>query len=539
MLILPSHSKPITGLRLNPPIGLDFGTSNSVISSFADELHRRGSFVYSLPVTGSFMYPSLVYHESKSGILKGGVLAYNRRNLEPENIIHSIKRRILEEEVEVGGRNFDVKRIISEILIGLLREVKSTELEMLPQMVTLTVPYYFKQLQNQIIKEAANIAFKEVFGLIPKIELLPEPVAAAIYVLFQNKSLNISERTLLVYDIGGGTCDLTLVRFSINRVNVEFEVLANDGVSDLGGDDIDNLLCEYVIQSEGIDYHALSKCDQKRLRGLLLNEVEKAKKILSSSDIASVIVTNLPSSAGRTFIDTEISRDTLESLMSMGNNSIIGRIQCCLDRLISKAGTHAVNIDTIVPVGGTSRIPLIQRLFKDSFSCAEILESDDEDIFLNVSKGAAIYSALLVEGINPFGPSIKAFSVVTRVPHAIGVEKYNHQIEQMIKENSVTPSIGRQVYYPTRYNEDCSLVLLDKLSIYQGNGTHTNDSDILHVGDVDLSKYSIYAHGRSLEKIPIELELEADSTTVKVNGCIRNSQLDGSDIIFNETLKMS
>ena len=241
MLILPSHSKPITGLRLNPPIGLDFGTSNSVISSFADELHRRGSFVYSLPVTGSFMYPSLVYHESKSGILKGGVLAYNRRNLEPENIIHSIKRRILEEEVEVGGRNFDVKRIISEILIGLLREVKSTELEMLPQMVTLTVPYYFKQLQNQIIKEAANIAFKEVFGLIPKIELLPEPVAAAIYVLFQNKSLNISERTLLVYDIGGGTCDLTLVRFSINRVNVEFEVLANDGVSDLGGDDIDNL----------------------------------------------------------------------------------------------------------------------------------------------------------------------------------------------------------------------------------------------------------------------------------------------------------
>ena len=86
MLILPSHSKPITGLRLNPPIGLDFGTSNSVISSFADELHRRGSFVYSLPVTGSFMYPSLVYHESKSGILKGGVLAYNRRNLEPENI---------------------------------------------------------------------------------------------------------------------------------------------------------------------------------------------------------------------------------------------------------------------------------------------------------------------------------------------------------------------------------------------------------------------------------------------------------------------
>ena len=323
MLILPSHSKPITGLRLNPPIGLDFGTSNSVISSFADELHRRGSFVYSLPVTGSFMYPSLVYHESKSGILKGGVLAYNRRNLEPENIIHSIKRRILEEEVEVGGRNFDVKRIISEILIGLLREVKSTELEMLPQMVTLTVPYYFKQLQNQIIKEAANIAFKEVFGLIPKIELLPEPVAAAIYVLFQNKSLNISERTLLVYDIGGGTCDLTLVRFSINRVNVEFEVLANDGVSDLGGDDIDNLLCEYVIQSEGIDYHALSKCDQKRLRGLLLNEVEKAKKILSSSDIASVIVTNLPSSAGRTFIDTEISRDTLESLMSMGNNIII------------------------------------------------------------------------------------------------------------------------------------------------------------------------------------------------------------------------
>ena len=67
---------------------------------------------------------------------------------------------------------------------------------MLPQMVTLTVPYYFKQLQNQIIKEAANIAFKEVFGLIPKIELLPEPVAAAIYVLFQNKSLNISERTI-------------------------------------------------------------------------------------------------------------------------------------------------------------------------------------------------------------------------------------------------------------------------------------------------------------------------------------------------------
>ena len=98
--------------------------------------------------------------------------------------------------MEVGGRNFDVKRIISEILIGLLREVKSTELEMLPQMVTLTVPYYFKQLQNQIIKEAANIAFKEVFGLIPKIELLPEPVAAAIYVLFQNKSLNISERTI-------------------------------------------------------------------------------------------------------------------------------------------------------------------------------------------------------------------------------------------------------------------------------------------------------------------------------------------------------
>ena len=232
-----------------PILGIDFGTTNSVVSYYIDAPQFHGTKPVCHLQTGNMLFPSVVYYDSKSGFVTG-LLAYQRRLLYPSKVIPSIKRSLLSEKILIDGVEFYPHQLVREIFKGFLMNVRNERPKSKPTITTITVPYFFMQPQNLIIRKAAEEAFKEVFGCYPQIEIIPEPVAASLYWIYNNQKQYQGKKTTLVFDLGGGTFDLSLVESIIYPNRISCEVIAVDGSDQLGGDDIDKILYNYII-----DFH--------------------------------------------------------------------------------------------------------------------------------------------------------------------------------------------------------------------------------------------------------------------------------------------
>ena len=166
-LYLPSREAKLDTLNTVefPPIGLDFGTSNSVLAHYTDEFHQRGAYAYALPLlNGSSIFPSIIYYNKASNKYITGGAARMKLVTEPDSVATSIKRKISSDYIEIAGIKASPVDLTSYVISGLLKDIRSTELTMLPTTVTMTVPYYFKQSQNYLLQQAARAAFNEVFG---------------------------------------------------------------------------------------------------------------------------------------------------------------------------------------------------------------------------------------------------------------------------------------------------------------------------------------------------------------------------------------
>jgi len=322
-------------------VGIDLGTTNSEVAALA------GDRVRVLGPGETKMLPSCV-GLSPAGELLVGEAARNQQMLYPERTVRSIKRKMgSAEPVEMGGQKF----LPQEISALILRELAAWAARELGRPVTravITVPAYFSDAQRHATREAGLLAGLEV------VRILNEPTAASLAYGFGDGS----RRTVMIYDLGGGTFDVSIVTMEGDVT----EVLASHGNNHLGGDDFDDLLLERLLR-EFQRRHGIAIGEEHRAaRARLWWAAEAAKKKLSFEPYARIREENLLTVNGKPLhLELELSRDEYEELIRPLVDSTLDSVS----QALQDAGKSAADLDAILLVGGSTRTPLVARLLQE------------------------------------------------------------------------------------------------------------------------------------------------------------------------------
>ena len=356
------------------------------------------------------------------------MIAFNRRFTDSDRIILSVKRKISADvRYEMNGRSYTNVDIAEAIISDFVNEIKLTDHDMHPKVIVVTVPYYFGENENALIKKAAENAIFRQLRYEPTVYLLPEPVAASIACIYDfPDDVMLAGKTFFIYDIGGGTLDLTLVRITKGNSKFEYEILANDGIANFGGDDIDELLYEYVLSHEVIDLSGLEPHYYSINRARIIEECRQAKHHLSSVENYTFMCANLIGLAEE-HIELNLSRAILNSLLNGlegSSRNMLSELKQCVERLYAKAQINKNDIDFILPVGGSSFIPLFHDLISSIHPSAKELNTENSNNrYVIVSNGASIFAAMKSDELyqtqyHPF-PSLNSMEEMkTRISHA-------------------------------------------------------------------------------------------------------------------------
>lgn len=513
----------------SPILSIDFGTTNSVIASYIQSPHKHGAII--IKTQDSLFYPSVaLYNKEKDEFLTGS-LAYKRRILNSDTIVTSIKRHLLRDKISVAGKDFSPALICQQILCGLLNVVKSSNPNAIPEIITLTHPYYFQQTQNLLLKNALEKAVFQVFEKKCRVELLPEPIASALYLISSLEGQG--DTTTLIFDIGGGTFDLSIVHSVVTHSRIECKVIATGGCDKLGGDDIDQILFDYIIRQIGVDISSYSAKDQLRIKAMLLDAIIQAKGELTYS-YSSDILCRIPLEKGVLDVQYVITRNILEDLLVESTDDRMSFV----DKLLSCTNNMFVNrsrdqIDRVILVGGPTRMPIIRRIVTENFSNATIMCQDNDEDVLSVAKGAALYSAMLQsESYWPFGNNIKQISFKSCIPHSIYIEKYDGTLELLVKRGSICPAKEVKQFRPTKLSDDGLYLVTSKIPIYQEG----EENQYNCVGHVNIPTGRVHTHGRKLDDIIITLQIVASASLIQVDGMIPQGNADMSNYQFKEII---
>lgn len=398
-------------------IGIDLGTTNSVVSIF-----RRGE-VETLPIEGRFTMPSVVSVRSDGSMLVGQP-AKARMLLDPENTVASAKRFMGDRSQVycIGGKSLSPTDIGSIVL----RRLVDTTHEALKEKIrdaVITVPAYFTEAQKEDTKRAGEKAGLNV------LRLISEPTAAAIaYGLDKGR-----DQTIMVYDLGGGTFDVSILAVKGNR----FEVKAVGGDSRLGGDDLDEAIMNWAgIQFQtktGIDLLGNTTRDGRIVRQRLKEAAEAAKIELAQATSAMLEV---PDCLGRP-LELELSLSQYNKLIE----PLLQRTVKCMRTVLQDAKLGAEEIDRVILVGGSTRNQAVRLIVAREIKEPFISERVDEV----VAHGAAIMAANLSSPEEDVLP----IEVTDVTAHSLGVG----MIEELDCPEKLVfvPVIPRQIVYPCRY----------------------------------------------------------------------------------------
>jgi len=420
------------------PVGIDLGTTNSVIS-----VYKRGRSE-TLRVDGASTMPSAVCFRDERTLLVG-VKALNMAMIRPESTILSVKRRMGERNAtySINGRNHTPVDISAEILRKLC-EGHEDELGGRPTHAVITVPAYFTDEQRKDTKLAAEQAGLNVM------RLLPEPTAAAIAIGLDKGR----DQTILVYDLGGGTFDVSILKVENNN----FTVMAVNGNHDLGGNDFDAALRKYALETfqkqTGIELQKKGFFDfldrSKRREEFKDPELRKAVQALTTAcervkaelSDAEEAYLDLPNFFQGHHLEMSIDRRTFEGLIK----DLVYNTKEMVLKTIADAGLSVDDIDRLVMVGGSTKVPLVGRVLTDTVKEPYVAENVD----LAVSHGAAIMAANLY-AVQEAG-SVSAdyapveINVTDVVAHPISVamadERQQMGCSVVIGKNSPLPSTG-------------------------------------------------------------------------------------------------
>ena len=401
-------------------IGIDLGTTNSVVS-----VMEGGEPVVITNPEGSRITPSVVGF-TKDGQRLVGRLAKNQAVSNPDRTISSIKRHMGDPNyhVTIDGKSYTPPEISAMILQKLKSDAEAYLGETVSQAV-ITVPAYFNDSQRQATKDAGKIAGLEV------LRIINEPTAAALaYGLDKDQ-----DETVLVFDLGGGTFDVSILELSEGV----FEVKATNGDTVLGGDDFDKKIMDWMVEEfkkeNGIDL-SQDKMSAQRL----IEAAEKAKIELSSMSQTNI---NLPfitaDATGPKHLDLTLSRAKFDELTA----DLVERTMVPTRKAMEDAGLSGSDIDKIILVGGSSRIPAVQEAIRKILGKEPSKGVNPDEC---VSIGAAIQGGVLVG-------EVKDVLLLDVTPLSLGIETLGGVCTKIIERNTTIPTSKSQVFSTAADNQ--------------------------------------------------------------------------------------
>ena len=468
-------------------VGIDLGTTNSLVAIIHPDTKKP---VVLKEHDGAALVPSVI-HFGENGEITVGDKAKEFLITEPHNTIFSVKRLMGKSYSDVKDQaSFFTYKVIDdnaeslvkiqagekfyspvELSSYILRELKSRAEHILKTPVTkavITVPAYFNDAQRQATRDAGKLAGLDV------LRIVNEPTAAS---LAYGMGLSKDEtRTVAVYDLGGGTFDISILRISGGI----FEVLSTNGDTYLGGDDFDRTIAEYWARETGItkDEMMVHKGLAQEFRLL----AEEAKKSLSQSDSFTGKVAGY---------DLSLTKNEFEDLIKP---FVDKTIQCCRNAM-NDAGLVITDIDEVVMVGGSTRVPLVKKTISSFFERKLHDELNPDEV---VALGAAVQADILA-GNN------KDFLLLDITPLSLGIETMGGLMDVLIPRNSKIPSkAGRQ--YTTQKDGQGSI----RISVFQGERDLVKDNRKL----AEFNLTNIPGMPAGLPKVEVSFLVNADGILV-------------------------
>lgn len=448
-------------------IGIDLGTTNSCVAVL-----EGGKPVVIPNAEGGRTTPSVV--SIKDGERIVGSTAKSQAILNPKHTIRSIKRHMGEDfKVTIDEKDYSPQEVSAIIL----QKLKADAEAYLGSEVTdavITVPAYFTDSQRQATKDAGKIAGLNVQRIIN------EPTAAALAYGLDKQD---QEHTVLVFDFGGGTFDVSILELGDGI----FEVKATNGDNHLGGDDVDNVIIDWLAdgfkKDTGIDLKADPNAEQR-----LKEAAEKAKIELSSKSSTTI---NIPfitaDQSGPKHLNMDLNRAKFESLIS----DILKKLEEPTKKAMQDAKMSASDIDKVIFVGGSTRIPAVQEVVKK-------IAGKDGDKSVNPDEAVAI-GAGIQGGI--LGGEVKDVLLLDVTPLTIGIETLGGVITPLIEKNTTIPTKKSQIFSTAQDNQTAVTI-----RVAQGERPMFADNKLL--GQFDLT--GIPPAARGVPQIEVTFDMDAN-----------------------------
>jgi molecular chaperone DnaK len=416
-------------------VGIDLGTTNSLVA-YADSQTGQPKCIPG--PYGSTLCPSVVSLDSDGSIIVGEA-ARNRLLTQPERTIYSVKRLMgrgpadVQSELKLFPFRIDpASKNVIRVMLGdkvftppeisafILRELKSWAEAFFGETVdraVITVPAYYNDAQRQATKDAGKIAGLEV------LRLVNEPTAAALaYGLHEKQRGRVA-----VYDLGGGTFDISVLKLISTAEGDIYQVLSTNGDTHLGGDDIDNLLQalvhEQILQSDEIDFSPHGELAQELRKALIA-----IKHQLSEADSATL---RFPLPNSSVYVH-EFTRGAFDALI----HPVVDRTMGPVKQALTDAQVKPTEMEEVVLVGGATRTPLIRRTVQEFFDRKPHTELNPDEV---VALGAAVQANILDRGVTNM-------LLLDVTPLSLGIETYGGAVAKIIPRNSTIPASAQELY---------------------------------------------------------------------------------------------